>query len=149
MTKFAIEYNLGNAGWATVRFIDVNATASSPVSYLNDSLGQLADMALELKRGLSDAKAVFMDEPGELQFIVDVKNGTAFYEVRRYKNYASWGMHPQDDYDVALKDECPPKRIIQQISTNLWKIYEEVGVEQYQERWGHPFPVEKYKALIA
>ncbi len=150
MTKFTLEYVLDNHGWASVKFSDLNATCQWAVSYLHDSLAQLADMALELKGGLLDAKAVFMGEPGEIQFVVNVKNETAFYEVREYRDWASWGMHPQDDYKVLLKGDCPTSRIVQQISTNLWKIHEDIGVEEYQRRWiEHPFPIEKYKALLA
>jgi len=119
MTKFTLEYVLDNHGWASVKFSDLNATCQSAVSYLHDSLAQLADMALELKRGLSDANAVFMDEPGETQFVVYVKSKTAFYEVREYRDWASWGMHSQDDYKVMLKGDCLTSRIVQQISTNL------------------------------
>lgn len=149
MAKFTIGYVVRNHGWATVNFANEEGECESSVSYLHDSLGQLADMALELKRGLSDAKAIFMDEPGELQFVVDVINDEASYEVRHYRDWASWGMHPQEVFDVLLKGTCQPNRIIQQISNVLWKIHEEMGPQEYLKRWSsHEFPLEKYKLLL-
>ena len=105
-------------------------------------------MALELKRGLATTKACFFDEPGELQFIVNLASDLASYELRQFQHYASWGG-AQEDYKVILNGECRPKRIIQQISTVLWKIHEEIGPEEYQKRWGRDeFPIAKYKTLM-
>lgn len=148
MKKFTIEYILGNHGWATVKFSNHIGICESPVSYLHDSLDQLADMAIELNRGLPDAKAVFMDEPGELQLCVQTQNTEVTYEVRQYKDWSSWGMHPQDSYNVILSGTCSLKRVVQQINKVLWKIYTEIGPAEYKERWiEHDFPTEKYQRI--
>ena len=75
MGSLSIEYKLADHGWADVRF--TNGLSGSDriiveegVSYLHDSLEQLADMAIDLQRGAEQAFAAFVNEPGETQLVV-------------------------------------------------------------------------------
>lgn len=146
--KFAIEYKLEDHGWATVVLTDGKNSYDSAVSYLHDSLGELAQMAVDLKNGVKESKVVFMDEPGELQFLVSVENEVASYEARWFSDCASWNMHPESDYKSVLSGKCKTQRIIQQISTVLWNIHQNIGPEQYKERWvEHDFPLKQFREL--
>jgi hypothetical protein len=146
--KFGIEYKLEEHGWATVVLTDGSNTYDSPVSYLHDSLGELAQMAIDLKNGIPEVKVVFMDEPGELQLVVQVKEDIAYYEARWFNDWASWNMHPESEYKVVLSGESSPARIVQQISTVLWNIHKNIGPEQYKERWvQHEFPTTIFNQL--
>lgn len=146
--KCGIEYKLQDHGWATVTVTDGVDSFSSPVSYLNDSLGELAVMAVNLKEGSFEEKAVFMDEPGELQLVVTVKNGKAFYEARWFNDWASWNMYPETQYEVVVSGECTPTRIVQQITTVLWEIHQNIGPAKYKELWiNHEFPLKSFKTL--
>jgi hypothetical protein len=146
--KFGIEYKVGEHGWASVKLTDGTVSYESAVSYLHDSLGELAQMAIDLKNGLNEAKAIFMDEPGELQFLVTANEDIACYEARWYKDWASWDIGPKSEYEVVLKGQCSPIRIIQQVSANLWNIHQNIGPEKYKELWGeHEFPLKQFKVL--
>ena len=146
--KFGIKYKVEDHGWALVYLTDGDKKIDSPVSYLHDSLSELAEMAIHLKDGHNESKVVFMDEPGELQLVVKVEGETAFYEARWFNDWASWNMHPESDYRVELKGETTPARIVQQITTALWEVYENIGPEKYKELWcEHKFPMEMYRKL--
>lgn len=144
MVKFTIEYEVIVRLGAIVTFEDQTGKCERYASYMAHSLDQFADMGLDLKRGLDSARVSFVDAPSELQFIVDVKGGVAWYELREFENIASWGGQ-QTVYDILLKGTCKPNRIIQQISKVLWRVYEEVGLEGYRDNFHRrEFPFEKY-----
>ena len=131
-----------------VYFSNGEKTIDSPVSYLHDSLGDLAEMAVSIKNGSTDLKASFLDEPGELLFMVHRKGDQAQYELRWFKDWISWGMGSESDFEVLLKGEASAKRIVQQITTALWEIHEKIGPEKYKELWcKHDFPIEHFKLL--
>ncbi len=146
--KFTISYKVEGHGWAMVYLSDGEATVDSPVSYLRDSLLDLAKMALSMKAGHGESKAVFMDEPGELQLVVDIEDGQAQYEARWFKDWASWGMHPESDYEVVLKGFTTPTRMVQQITQVLYEIHQNLGPEKYKALWcEHEFPMREFKEL--
>ena len=155
MSKLTIEYFLDNHGWADVRFSDGKTHCESSASYLHDSLDQLADMALDLKHGVDAAFAVFVNEPGETQFVVNITNNEAFYELRQLDDWQSWGKQelnwekqPHENYRVLLKGNCSPHTIVSQIHNQLRRIHDEIGVVEYKKRWQeHEFPLEKYQLL--
>jgi len=146
---FTIEYEFDNHGWATVVFKNNNQKTVNRVSYLHDSLNDLAQMAIELRDGAEISKSLFMDEPGEVLLTVDSKNGNAICEVRRYRDWASWGIIPDTEFEVLLSGKNSTAEIIQQISGILENIHDNIGLEEYKRRWiKHDFPMEKYRQLI-
>jgi len=146
--KFTISYKLEEHGWAIINISNGNEIIERPVSYLHDSLLELAEMALQIKSGISESITIFMDEPGEIQLRIITNNNEATYEVRSYKDWASWGMHSFDDYELLLKGTTTPTRIIQQITKVLWEINKNIGPEKYKELWcEHEFPKEQYNKL--
>lgn len=145
--NFRIAYEVKNHGWAEVSISFEEISVVRVVSYLHDSLLDLARMALNLLDGSANATAVFMDEPGELQLHVDCKSEVAHFVVRGYRDWASWGMWNTDDFEILLEGTCSRSRIVRQIMDLLWKIYEEIGPEEYRDRWGHEFPIDDFESL--
>ncbi|MBB3166827.1 hypothetical protein [Simiduia aestuariiviva] len=146
--KLNIEYKVKGAGWAEVSISDGTRSVDAAVSYMHDSLSELAEMALSIKSGHRESKVVFMDEPGELQFLVKVVGEEARYELRWYKHWASLGMGSESKYEVELKGRCPASRIIHQITNVLWEIYDGVGEAGYKKLWcQHEFPARLYHEL--
>lgn len=146
--KFSIEYKVQEHGWAEVFISDGETTIDSPVSYLHDSLRELAEMAISIKAGHKQSKVVFMDEPGELQFLVTLKGEQANYEARWYNDWASWGMGSESEFKPMLQGSCSSSRIVHQITKVLWHIHQNVGPEKYKELWGeHEFPVKQFTVL--
>lgn len=68
--KDLIAYELHDAGWAEMSFRTERQRLEFAVSYLHDSLSDLARMGLALQKGSAHAEAVFMDEPGEAILVV-------------------------------------------------------------------------------
>ncbi|HFC11556.1 MAG TPA: hypothetical protein ENJ56_01835 [Anaerolineae bacterium] len=134
-------------GWAAVCLSDGKNVIDTPVSYLHDSLLELAEMALIIKMGHTNSKVVFVQEPGELQFIVTITNKLAHYEVRQFKEWISGSARTSSNYEIVLHGNTAPARIVQQITQVLWKIQQKIGIEAYQVRWQHPFPMQQFKQL--
>ena len=107
-------------------------------------------MAIDLKNRVREAKAVFMDEPGELQLVVKVVDEIVHYEGRWFNDWASWNMHPASDYQTMVQGTCSVSRVIQQITTVLWNIHQYIGPVEYKERWvEHEFPIDQFKVLAS
>jgi putative exporter of polyketide antibiotics len=68
--SLSISYIVEDAGWAQITISDGEGEIVNDVSYLHDSLRDLAELAIEMRSGAKTAKAIFMDEPGELQLVV-------------------------------------------------------------------------------
>ncbi len=149
MEKLTIKYEVEEAGWAVATITNESSEAVMAVSYLHDTLLDLAEMAISLKNGVSEAKAVFMGEPGEHQFIVTKQDDRVEYEVRLYKDWASWGKQSDSDYTVVLKGISSAARVIQQITQILWHIHQNIGPLKYKELWvEHDFPKARFKELV-
>ena len=148
MDKLSIEYIVDKAGWAQAIISNGEGEVNITVSYLNNSLLELAQMALCLKNGGKEARVIFMDEPGEHQFQVITNGEEANYEVLWYSDWESWGLRKKKEFHSVLKGVTTVQRIVHQITQVLWRIHENIGPEKYKELWvEHEFPVQEFKVL--
>jgi len=70
------QYHLRNAGWADATIREGRDSVTMTVSYLHDSLEELADAMNLLLMGGKESGTVFMDEPGEhLMSLINPKDG--------------------------------------------------------------------------
>ena len=145
-----IGYALSGAGWATLSFRAEAGPMAFAVSYLHDSLGDLARMALDLVKGATAAAAVFMDEPGEVHLLVTGDADVLAFELRRYRDWASWGITAMDDYELLDHGAIGRVDLVRNIHAILEHMYVDVGPEKYRELWmEHEFPLRTYEELIA
>jgi hypothetical protein len=149
-TRERIDYVLSGAGWATFSFrVDAEPMAFA-VSYLHDSLGDLARMGVDLVKGAQSATAVFMDEPGEVQLMVTGDKDDLSFELRSYADWASWGMTATEDYKALASGRIRRVELVRNIHTILERIYVELGPAKYRELWvEHDFPLRAYEQLTA
>ncbi|MDR0226047.1 MAG: hypothetical protein LBI66_06480 [Burkholderiaceae bacterium] len=141
-------YEVGEAGWATLKFSAPGEALEYPVSYLHDSLGDLAAMALALANGAHHARAVFMDEPGEVHLCMQGEGETLSYELREYADWASWGITAMDDYEVLAHGQALRDEVVRSVYRMLDGIHCCMGVEEYRKRWmEHEFPLRDYQRL--
>lgn len=146
--KLNIEYRVEDHGWAIVTFSYGDEKVEYAVSYLHDSLKDLALLARDVKKGKESSRAVFMDEPGEIQFKVSSKDNNLSFQVLAYKDWQSWGMDNEENGELLMNGYTSPNRIIHQVNSILRKIHEEIGPEKYKQLWvEHEFPIELYREL--
>ncbi|MCP4130977.1 MAG: hypothetical protein GY754_08355 [bacterium] len=148
MATFKFEYKLYDAGWAEAIVYAKNKSVNITVSYLHDSLCDLADAAKSLIYGAESVKVIFMDEPGEHQLFFERKDDKIVFEIRWFKDWASWNMYPADKYKVVLSGTTTLDRVTGEILSALKSIYETYGLDKYKELWGeHDFPINEFKQL--
>lgn len=143
-----LEYKVGNAGWAECIIGNGKKKARITVSYLHDTLKELADSAIEI--GEKERKSiVFMDEPGEHVLILNRNEEKLIdYELRWYKDWWSWNLTDEDDYQLVFKGQTTVPKYINQVRSVLIGIMEKLGPKKYKEKWiEHDFPLEEYEKL--
>ena len=147
--SLSISYIVEDAGWAKITISDGDEEIVNDVSYLHDSLRDLANLAIEMRSGANTAKAIFMDEPGELQLVVTKNQNQIDFEVRWFKDWQSWGLTSLSDYDVWLRGEATVQHLVEQVTDVLTQIHKDIGPKKYKEMWvEHEFPLEQYRKLI-
>jgi len=148
MDKFLLKYDLDDAGWATITLANSSESISRPVSYLHDSLLDLVQMAIDLKGGKKKCVAIFMDEPGEYQLVIEVLESNVSYEFRQYQDWESWGMWSKDDFTLLLNGQTKIEYCVAQIVGIASNIYKNFGPAKYKEIWvEHEFPSEQFHRL--
>jgi hypothetical protein len=143
-----IDYQINDAGWATGKIGNEDTSETFGISYLHDSLKELAESAIEIQN--KDCKSViFMEEPGEHQLVLTKKDRNLIeYELRWYREWASWNETSVDNFELILKGETTIPKYINQVRTVLIKIMNDIGPELYKEKWGeHDFPITEYEKL--
>lgn len=146
--QMLIAYQLHNAGWAELSFRAEPQTLSFAVSYLHDSLGDLASMGLALQKNATRAEAVFMGEPGEMILVVTGTKESLQYEMREYRDWSSWGIVAVDDHEVVARGEIGRAELVRNIHAVLQHLHIEVGPKRYRELWvEHDFPLKDYESL--
>lgn len=143
-----LNYILENDGWAILEIDNGEEVLQLNISYLHDSLQNLAASAIDLKTKF-EKSVIFMDEPGEHWLVLKKDDsGTINYELRFYQNYASWNLINSENYTIKLKGATTLSKYINEVRKNLIQIFEEFGAKNYKEKWGkHEFPIKEYEIL--
>lgn len=123
--RFQLQYELHEHGWAAARICHGEVSVEMTASYLHDSLRELANAAFSISRGSAESRVVFMDEPGEHQLtLARETGGECRYSVKWYNDWESWGMRTLPGSHHVCNGTVPIRRIVQQVYTALWAIYE-------------------------
>ena len=149
MKSVDFHYNLADAGWADATISEGSDSETMTVSYLRDSLSELTDAINLLLKGGKESRAIFMSEPGEhLMSLNNPKDDELEIEVRWFKDWASWNMNSEKDYDVVFKRTTSLFEFANKVCDNLDQIYIKEGIEGYKEKWvEHDFPMNSYLKL--
>jgi hypothetical protein len=146
-----IKYEISGAGWATALIGEEERLINVTVSYLHDSLKELADAAIKLKNGAPSATIIFMDEPGEHQLLIErVNDNDIVCELRWYADWASWGMYSSDQYRSIYKASTELHYFVEQVKDLLEDIFQTIGIDEYKKKWiKHEFPMKELEILTA
>lgn len=151
--SLTFNYILGNAGWAEAKITSQRKSCTMTISYLYDSLGELAASTNLLMQGVTEAKVLFMDEPGEHMMFLQIQNGNVLdIEIRWFDDWASWDLITDKKYKIVFKSQTNLLDFANEVLRNLEKILAENGMKGYREKWGESdFPLkglEKLRTLI-
>jgi hypothetical protein len=146
---FRLTYGLEGAGWATVRIEADSGFVDVTVSYLHDSLRELAEAAKALSAGAESGRVVFMDEPGEVQLFLTRTGKEVCFEARWFDDWSSWGMHFSNEFKVILSGRTTVHRFVGEVSKELQKLLHEHGEDGYKAKWIEAeFPRQLHEELL-
>lgn len=143
-----IEYKIVGSGWANGKISNGKKRKKFAISYLKDSLKELAESAIEIRE--KDFKSVvFMEEPGEHVLILNRKDENKIdYELRWYKDWWSWNLIDENNFESVFKGETTVPKYINQVRNVLNGIMTELGPNEYRQKWiEHDFPIAEYEKL--
>jgi hypothetical protein len=143
-----LSYKVEQAGWATFTLVCGEQAATVPVSYLHDSLRDLASGVLAIVRGAAEVDVVFVDEPGEHHLLIERVSDTRVHLVlRRYEDWGPWG-HGSSDFIVVLECDEAVARLRGELVAAMNAIVEKLGEDGYRRAWQkHDFPTAEYEEL--
>ena len=146
--SFTLSYELKESGWACIHFHDGGFEHLANVSYLHDSLREMAEAARAIRRGASFCRMGFFDEPGELQWRLTSRGTHLDYELRWYEFYQSWGEVSEDCYRLLYEGRIRHQRFIGEVCKVLKNVLNTYGIQGYRNRWvQHEFPLELLQDL--
>ncbi|OAM26053.1 hypothetical protein A7P95_10080 [Eikenella longinqua] len=149
---FDIAYELHDAGWASVSVAYNGQSFKQAVSYLHDSLGDLAALGVALQNGgrITEQKVLFLDEPGELALLAYAEEGSPDAELLLLHSadwFFSFGFTARGQ-ETLWRGRVPRHELAGKIHRILHHLYCHIGEAEYLRRWGeHPFPSEGYLKL--
>jgi len=120
------------------------------VSYLHDSLRELATSVLRLRAGESEVKVIFMDEPGEHHLLLKRVGENLNLEVIWFDDWASWKLTPDMKPRSLLTVIVPLAEFHYAVTKALAGLLDSFGLEGYKKKWiEHEFPLKEFEALRA
>ena len=133
--------------WAVFEIGDMEKAVTLNISFFHDSLKELAQSAIVL-RFKDETSVIFMDEPGEHKLILKKNGKHIIYELRWFKDWASWNLLSEDNYETVLSGTTTLSKYINLVRENLIRIRNEEGLEGYKKKWSkHDFPLIEYELL--
>ena len=147
--SFRVEYELGEAGWATCRVSFGKRAVEMTASYLHDSLHQLCDVVASVALGARTGTVVFMDEPGEYHLKLERLGHTdVAVQVVRHDDWPSWGIGSESKGRILLEGMTSVAHLRGQTYSTVRRIIDSLGPEEYRRRWiEHDFPEAAYDRL--
>jgi hypothetical protein len=119
------------------------------VSYLHDSLRELAASIVRLRAGESEAKIIFIAEPGEHHLILKRVGENVNLEVIWFDDWASWKLTPATEPMSVLAATVPLAEFHYAVTNALAGLLDAFGLEGYKKKWiEHEFPLNEYKRLL-
>jgi hypothetical protein len=139
------KYELDDAGWACASLACDGQFVEMTVSYLHDSLGELASALAELMTGGRRAQVTFMDEPAEHDLVFERTHGDSVdVEVVWHADRIIFPTRTQS----LLRCSVHLADLRDQVVAALRQIFNRYGMEGYKARWiEHEFPIAQLEEL--
>jgi len=142
-------YQLDGAGWATATIADDGRHRDMTVSYLSDSLYDMAQAAICLLEGADSVRFSFDDEPGEHRCIITRTSDTVA-QIRVLWFDELWSNLPDERGSQVFTCACTIARFCGEVLSCLQRLLADHGLDGYKQLWvEHDFPSEKFERLRA
>jgi len=144
------DYELHRAGWATATFRLGAEPVAVPVSYLHDSLRELARALLGLAVGPAEIGVSFFEEPGTVVLVMRRPDEDAVdLELLRYQGWVSHWPPRGDGHAESLGSvRCRWRTLRGGVVSVLQELLNVHGTDGYLSLWTtHPFPLDELRAL--
>jgi hypothetical protein len=145
------EWELHNAGWATATIHTEPDTEplSMTVSYLYDSLRELARALLAIDAGAKEVAVPLLAEPGEHHLVLQrLDEDRIGWEARWYTAWVTGGRASRDNYELVGRGDVRWRTFRGAIVSELQRLLCDYGEDGYRERWvNDPFPLEELRRL--
>ena len=141
-----LHYEVSNGGWATLGMHHPRGNAVIDVSYLHDSLLDLAKAAIASITTEELAEVIFVEEPGHVVMEVGPVTGSELpLTVIRYED---WPEREANQAEVVLKARIQRDNFVREVAHLLEDIQQKLGEPEYSRRWKlAPFPSEVAQRL--
>jgi hypothetical protein len=142
------DYTLTGTGWAEARIKSGAAFAHLAPSYLSDALGDLLGALLELRRGQSNARCSWEDEPGEWRWLFAMSGDQLRVRILEFND--QYDQEPDSAGRQVFAAHESLDAVVTAVAQAARRLLEESGEDEYLRRWvEHPFPTESLLALEA
>ncbi len=144
----SINYQIEDAGWAIGRIGNETQLIEFYISYLHDSLKQLAESALDIDFTETQT-VIFMDEPGEHRLVLNKLGVDKIdFEVRFYSDWVDWVLVEDLEYQIVINGITTLAEYKNEIRNVLEKIFSDLGTDLYKEKWiNNDFPTNEFQRL--
>lgn len=142
-----LNIELRGRGWLVVRFADGNEVADLEASYLTDTPRELVEATNLILQGQPEARFSTQQEPGECRAIMRRDADALTLHVLRFDQTFS-RMADAAGKEV-LQIATQPRAWGNAVWRALDALRQEFGLEGYEQRWGHPFPMASFERLGA
>ena len=142
-----LSYRMDGTGWATATIADAGREREMVVSYLSDSVLEMARAAIGLLEGAPSARFCFADEPGEHRCIVDrISDREARIRVLWFEEL--WSGLPSERGEEVFECTCTVARFCGEVLACLQSLLKEHGMDGYKSLWVlHDFPADELARL--
>jgi hypothetical protein len=140
-------YELTGTGWSECRLAIGSSRCQVTASYLSDALEELASAVEDvLRRPDVDARAVFMEEPGEYRWRF-VHAGPARVRVKIIE-FADWNEMDDAEGKVIFDAECDRRALGESVAKELRRLLTTHGARGYRKKWvENGFPTQRLEAI--
>lgn len=143
------DYVVHDAGWAAFTWRAGPEPVVWDASCLHHSLQDLADLALHLQAGASQAHAAFWQKPGECWLHLQAAPadpGLLHYQLRAYASHPGWGADPER-HQLLQHSSVRRSGVIDTVCRLLDARYRSPGPAAYQAMQRLPFPARQHLQL--
>jgi hypothetical protein len=139
-------YELTGRGWSECSIAIGGVRCEVTASYLSDALGELASAIEDLLRWSTDARAIFVEEPGEYRWRFIPTDGD---HVRvKVIEFPHWGKRNDAAGKVIFDADCERRALAEAVVRELRRLWDAHGLRGYREKWvNHDFPEERLRAI--